>query len=258
MAIAGLAVGVVSRVGELNTFSAMTQSPERNECVSVHPTTLHADRVKPPLNSLLALEALEVLVEPVGKDLKVVFHSRPTVVCIRLDDQFEGRPGVLALLLEYLRLVNRDKLVGVAMDDQRWWHVLGYEVYRRNLLAQFRPAVGRVRSGPKRALELGADLPDPNLVVTRFAPVEKVGGWEEAGDRLHGIAGAVDGVLGRGTAGLALGAHRDGEVPARAAAGDSELVRVDPPAGGVMAHEANRPMDVLRDVGDLKPRLAGV
>ena len=127
-----------------------------------------------------------MLVEPIGEDHDVLLDACPAVDRSRFADELHRglHPDHLASLQEDLRLVDRHELIGVPVDDERRRHVRPDEVDRRDLLAEDGPAFRRVAASAERRLEAGQDS-DAHGVVSRAAPVQKIGRREEARHRLH-------------------------------------------------------------------------
>ena len=95
-------------------------------------------------------------------------------------------------------------------------------------------------------------------VLAGFAVVEKIGGREEARDRLHAARGLVDRVLGVLVARVAGRSLHQRQVPAGRSAGDADPVGVDRVVLGMKPDEPDGPVHVLHDLGNREPGLAAV
>ena len=80
-------------------------------------------------SSSAGLRLSQVAVEPVGELRQVLVQAGPAVPGTLLDDELRLDPGLLELLDDQLRLLERDELVLVAVDDQRR-RVVGRDVGR--------------------------------------------------------------------------------------------------------------------------------
>src|SRR5207244_4924279 len=91
-----------------------------------------------------------------------------------------------------------------------------------------------------------------------LAIVHEVGGWKEAGDRLHAAGFAIDRVLGVRRSGLAGHADYQREMPAGRAAGDAQAIRRDVKARRIVPDKADGAIHVLDRFGDRVLGLAAV
>ena len=98
--------------------------------------------------------------------------------------------------------------------------------------------------------------PDADVLLAGPAPVEQVGQREEDRGGLHPARLAIDRIPGVRVAHVPGGRHQQREVAARRAAGDPDPARVDAVVPGVVADEADRPIDVILDLGHLVAGLA--
>ena len=78
-----------------------------------------------------------MLIEPVREQHKVVGHVLPSVFGAFPDDEFGGNTKFFAAVDKHLRLVNGDKLVSVAVNDQRRSGIRADEIKRSKRRSNF-------------------------------------------------------------------------------------------------------------------------
>ena len=154
-------------------------------------------------------------------------------------------------------MVQRNKRVGVTVVDEGWWRLRVQMEERGKGFADVHP-VGR-------AIRLGTEGLDETLgwtavaqVLGRIPEVQQIGDGIEDGHRLDGAAFPVDGVRSVGRAGAAAGGQQQAQVAARAAASDTQSLRVDAVVSSMMSDVSDRPTHVLEDLGHRGLRLRHV
>jgi hypothetical protein len=212
--------------------------------------------------------AWQVGVEPVGDGFAIFDDAVPSVCAALVDDEAGFDSGVGERFDQGLRLLDRDKLVGVTVEDQ------GGRVVFRDV-------------GDRG--DLAADLDDPGFVGDRnidllhevifvelesrtevvenaasdgvfpwFAVVEEVGRREEGGDGLDPARRARDQVECLDLAFVAREPLNEREVATGGEAVDSEAFGIDLVIFRVVPDESDRAVEVVDGLGDREPGLAAV
>ncbi len=202
--------------------------------------------------------AEELQIKPLHHAFGVLRHLLPaTVAGILADDELADGADFVAAFQKALGLREGDLRIGVAMDDEDRRLAFVYPVDRRQFtskrLATFR--CGRFGSKSSR---VGCQLTDADGVVTRLEPVQVIGGRIKTGDGIHGAAFAINGVRCLRVAQTATSGEHQAEVPTRAAASHTELLRVHAIRRGIRTHKPQRAIQIGHDLLDLKPRLRAV
>jgi hypothetical protein len=129
-----------------------------------------------------------------------------------------------------------------------------HPVDRRQLASECLAAFWRGGFGAKSS-RVGFELTDADGVVAGFEPVQVIGGRVEARDGIHRAAFAINRVGGLRIARPAACGEHQTEVPARAAARDTKLLRVHAIRRGIRTHKPYRTIQIRHDLLHLKPRL---